>query len=111
MCRSVPPTPTRLTRSSTSPAPRTGCGRSCASSFIGDSQTTVSTVSPSTHAVELLVDRRELAGVGLNPLVDPRLQLGLALAHADAQRKTLHHELDLGLALGRVLAHGLDQRR
>src|SRR5688572_16372919 len=46
-------------------------------------QWTVRTKTPS--AVELLVDRRELAVTGfrLNPPVDPFLQLGLALAHAD----------------------------
>src|SRR5688572_4593702 len=111
MWRSVPQMPTRLTRSSTSPSAGIGIGRSSALSEPGLSQMMVSTTTSST--VELLLYRGELAVVvvRLDPFVDPALQLGLALAHADAQREALHHELDLDVALRRAVADRLDQGR
>src|SRR5205085_3995671 len=109
--RSVPQTPTRRTRSSTSPAAALGIARSSALRVPGVSQTTVSTARSS--AVAFLLDRGQpsVGAVRLDPVVDPALQRGLALAHADAEREALHHELDLDVALRGALADRLDQCR
>src|SRR5690349_17999614 len=57
-------------------------------------------VDRDVDAVPLLVDRAELAvlQVALHPVVDPRLELRIVLAQADAEIVGLHDDLRLGRA-------------